>query len=93
MPWPRGKYGDSYGGWGNTFEEACANKRRDLGEPRMWQWEPSSAEIREILKGWKQAFPKPRPLKPRADGALTKTEEKRKAIKERRRARLEKPSA
>lgn len=78
MPWPRGKYGDSYGGWGNTFEEACENERKVFGEPKPWV-PPTKSEMREILK--------PGPLRPRVDGVLTKAEEKRKAIIERRRAR------
>lgn len=87
MPWPRGKYGDSYGGWGNTFEEACANQQRDLGRCGI---SPSDVvDLPAWLKLVKQGFRQPKIPQPRADGTLTKTEEKRKAIKERRRARLE----
>jgi hypothetical protein len=28
MRWPKSKYGDSYGGWGNTAEEARENQRK-----------------------------------------------------------------
>jgi hypothetical protein len=32
MRWPKGKYGDRYGGWGNTFEEYRQNTQRAMQE-------------------------------------------------------------
>ena len=93
MQWPKGKYGDSFGGWGNTFEEAQANRQKaeqEQGGGTSGMTDADMADFHERLK----SLPKPRKRRPRPEGApLTKTELKRKATKERVRARLKASNA
>jgi hypothetical protein len=87
MHWPKGKYGDRFGGWGNTQEEAWANQRKaeeQAGTAGLYP--PLTIEWMEAVE---RAFPRPKKRRPRPEGApLTKTELKRQATKERIRARL-----
>jgi hypothetical protein len=87
MPWPKGKYGDHFGGWGNTQEEAWANQRKAEQESgTAGGYEPITVEWLEAVE---KAFPRPKPKRPRPDGVLTKTEQKRKLAQEKARAKLD----
>src|SRR5262245_37672189 len=65
MRWPDGKYGNSYGGWGNTFEEACANQNRVHQEQEDQRYErlkahgPTVQDIADdgqrVRIGWRMA--------------------------------------
>jgi hypothetical protein len=65
MRWPKSRFGDSFGGLGNTFKEACANKRKTDEEAaarrlaRLKKYQPEAIDISDdgqfVVVSWRMA--------------------------------------
>jgi hypothetical protein len=66
MHWPESRFGDGFGGLGNTFEEACANKRKTDEEAdarrlaRLKKYQPEAIDISDdgqfVVVSWRMAM-------------------------------------